>query len=155
MNKGIIETKLEASGLSVRQFVNEAWPFNCGVLTGNLLYISGHTPTINGVPQYIGVTGDTVDLETAQKAALLCLENCMGAIKTVVGDLDRVSKIVKVNGFIASAPGFDKQALVMNPVSEALVDIFGAKHARAALGVTMLPGNVPVELEMIVEVVDI
>ena len=149
-----IETKLRSMHITVRQYINPEWPFTCGVQVGNVLYISGQTPTIDGVPQYTGTAGDTVDLETAQKAALLCLENCLGAIKTMVGSLDRVTKVVKVNGFIASASGFDKQALVMNPVSEILVNLFGAKHARAALGVAMLPGNVPVEVEMIVEVED-
>ena len=147
-----IEAKANELGLTVRQYANAQWPFTCAVQTGNLLFVSGHTPTIEGVAQYHGITGDSVDLETAQKAAMLCLENCLGAMKSVLGNLDRVAKIVKVNGFIASAPGFDKQAPVMNSVSEALVKIFGEKHARAALGVAMLPGNVPVEIELVAEV---
>ncbi|MDP4109126.1 MAG: RidA family protein [Bacillota bacterium] len=154
MSECKIEAKAKEIGLTVREFTNPNLPFTSAVQTGNVLFVSGHTPTIDGVAQYHGVTGTDVNLETAQKAAMLCLENCLGAVKTALGSLDRVSKIVKVNGFVASAPGFDKQALVMNPASEALISLFGQKHARAALGVAMLPGNVPVEVELVVEVKD-
>jgi len=144
--------KIKAEGLRIREYCNPDWPFTTAVQTGNILFVSGHTPTLDGVPQYHGCTGRDVDLETAQKAGILCLENCLGTMNRALGDLNRVKKIVKLNGFVASDPSFSGQAQVMNPVSEKLNAIFGNKHARAALGVMQLPGNVPVEVEMIVEV---
>jgi len=147
-----VEKRIKEMNLEIREYVNPDWPFTTTVQEGNILFVSGHTPTINGVPQYTGRVGEEVSLETAQKAGMLCLENCLGAIKMALGDLDRVEKIIKVNGYIASEVGFAQQAVVMNPISKALNDIFGAKHARAALGVAMLPSNVPVEVEMIVAV---
>lgn len=148
-----IENRAKEIGLEIREYVNHDWPFVSGMISGNLLFISGHTPTIDGVPQYKGTVGEDVDMETAQKAAILCLENCLGAVKTALkGDMDRIVKIVKVNGFITSAKGFDQQAGVMNAVSNKLIELFGEKHSRAALGVSMLPGGVPVEVELIVEI---
>lgn len=147
-----IYEKIEAQGLTIREFCNPAWPFTTATQVGNILFVSGHTPTIDGVPQYHGCTGRDVNLETAQKAALLCLENCIGSMNMALGDLNRVKRIIKLNGFVASDPSFSGQAMVMNPVSEKLNAIFGEKHARAALGVAQLPGDVPVEIELIVEV---
>lgn len=143
------EQKITELGMTIRFFPLPDMPFTYAHEHNGIVFVSGHTPTIEGVPQYKGVVGQEVDLETAQQAAVLCLENCLGALQQAVGGLDRVKKIIKVNGFVASAPGFDKQALVMNAVSERLNAIFGEKHARAALGVAMLPGGVPVEVELI------
>lgn len=149
-----IENKFNALGLQIRQYTNPTLNFTCGVLSGSLLFISGHTPTVEGVPQYKGIVGNDVDIETAQKAAILCLENCLGAAKTILGSLDHIQKVVKVNGFVASAAGFDGQAQVLNAVSSPLQQVFGEKHARAALGVAGLPGGVPVEVELILEVAE-
>lgn len=147
-----IYERIKAEGLEVRTFYDPQWAFETTSRIGDLLFVSGHTPTLDGVPQYKGITGREVDVETARKAALLCLENCLGSMQRALGDLKRVKRIVKLNGFVASAHGFVEQAIVMNAVSEKLNAIFGSKHARAALGVVALPGNVPVEIEMIVEV---
>lgn len=147
-----LEIQLNELGLTAREYTNPNWDFTCGIMSGNLLFTSGHTPTLNGIVQYKGTVGDDIDLQSSQKAAVLCLENCLGAAKIVLGDLDRIKRIVKVNGFIASAPGFDEQAMVMNAVSEPLTKLFGEKHARSALGVAMLPSGVPVEVELVLEV---
>ena len=147
-----IYEKIATEGLKIRTFYNDEWTFETASLTENLLYVSGHTPTIEGVPQYIGVTGAEIDIATAQKAGILCLENCLGSMERALKDLNCIKKVVKLNGFVASVAGFSGQAVVMNPVSEKLNAIFGGKHARAAIGVVALPGNVPVEIEMIVEI---
>lgn len=144
--------RIKESGLVVREFINPEWPFTTAVLSDNLIFVAGHTPTINGVAQYHGKVGETISVEQARKAGILCLENCLGSLQRVLGDLNKVKKIVKLNGYIASAPDFSDQVKVMAPVSESLNAIFGEKHARAAIGVLVLPGDVPVEIEMIVEI---
>lgn len=147
-----IVDRINESGLVVREFINPEWPFTTAVLSGKLLFVAGHTPTIDGVPQYHGKVGNEISVEQAREAGVLCLENCLGSMQRVLGDLNRIKKIVKLNGFVASTPEFSNQVAVMAPVSEALNHIFGEKHARAAIGVAVLPGDVPVEIELIVEI---
>jgi enamine deaminase RidA (YjgF/YER057c/UK114 family) len=127
-----------------------------GVQAGSLLFVSGQTPEVDGKMQYAGVVGDTVDVETAKKAARLAAINCLGEAETVLGSLDRIERVVRVVGYVRSAKGFGEQPLVVNGASELLVDIFGerGKHARAALGTSELPFGAPVELEMIFQVRD-
>ncbi|MDD3172761.1 MAG: RidA family protein [Herbinix sp.] len=146
-----IEDMFNELGIQCREYCNPNWLFTNYTLNGKTLYISGHTPTIDGVPQFHGKVGAEVDLEKAKNAAVLCLENCLGAIKMAIDDLDNIKSILKVNGYVASNPDFVDQAIVINAVSEPLYKVFGTKHARAALGVAVLPGNVPVEIELIVE----
>lgn len=125
-----------------------------GVQVGNLLFISGQTPEINGKMQYMGRLGEDIDVETGKKAARLAALNCLGEIEAVLGSLDRVERIVRVIGYVRSAKNFGEQPLVINGASELLIEIFGerGKHSRAALGTSELPFGAPVELEMIVSV---
>ncbi|MBW4084262.1 RidA family protein [Paenibacillus sp. S150] len=125
-----------------------------GVQAGELLFISGQTPEINGIMQYPGRLGADLDIETGQKAARLAALNCLGEIEAVLGSLERVQRIVRVIGYVRSAENFGEQPLVVNGASELLIEVFGeaGRHARAALGTSELPFGAPVELEMIVQV---
>jgi len=121
---------------------------------GNLVYVSGQGPTRDGKAVYAGRVGKEVSLDEAYKAAEICALNCLAAIKSVVDSLEEVEEIIQVRGFVNSANDFHDQPKVINGASELLVRAFGdrGRHARAALGTSNLPNNIPVELEMIVVV---
>ncbi|OEG62860.1 MAG: hypothetical protein BHK79_00845 [Halanaerobium sp. MDAL1] len=121
---------------------------------GDLVYVSGQGPIKDGEFLYIGKVGGRVTLEEGYQCAEQCCLNALAAVKSVVGSLDEVEEIVKVRGFVNSRDDFLKQPAVINGASEILVKIFGEKgrHARAALGTSVLPDDIPVELEMIVKV---
>lgn len=148
-----VSDKLKELGLTIPA-VEPRFLFVPGVLTGNLLFISGQTPEINGKMQFAGVVGKDIDVPTAQKAARLAALNCLGEIQAVLGSLEKVERFVRVIGYVRSAPGFGEQPVVMNGASQLLLDIFGeqGRHARAALGTSELPFGAPVEIEMIVQV---
>jgi enamine deaminase RidA (YjgF/YER057c/UK114 family) len=124
------------------------------VRTGNLVYVSGQVPVVDGKPSHLGHLGDDVDLETGRAAARTCAVNVLAALKAELGELSRVRRVVKVTGFVASTPGFTDHPKVVNAASELFGDTFGdaGRHARAAVGVAALPLGVPVEVEAIVEV---
>jgi enamine deaminase RidA (YjgF/YER057c/UK114 family) len=123
------------------------------VQTGNHVYVSGQVPVANGELLASGKVGAEVSPETAKQLAARCALNGLAAIDALVG-LDRVVRVVKVVGFVASAPGFTGQPGVINGASEFLASVFGepGKHARSAVGVAELPLGAPVEVEMIVEI---
>lgn len=129
-------------------------PLVPGVITGNLIFMSGHTPTVNGVNAYIGTLGGEISIEEAQEAIRIATLNCISQIEKIIGDLNLVKRIVKLTGFVASENNFTDQAAVVNAASNLLIDIFGekGKHARSAVGVFRLPGGVPVEVELIIEI---
>ena len=118
-----------------------------------MLYTAGQTPRMNGVLKYAGKVGTELTLEEAQAAARICALNCLGIIRGMAGSLDRVSRIVKVTGFVASGEGFTAQPKVVDGASLFLKDVFGEAGvaARSAVGVYALPGGAPVEVEMVVE----
>jgi len=124
--------------------------------TGNLVYTSGQDCRIDGELMYTGKLGRDLTIEQGQEAARQTIINCLAVIKAHLGDLDRVVKVVKLLGFVNSAPGFADQPYVMNGASNLLVDVFGenGKHARSAIGTSDLPFHTPVEIELIVEVRD-
>ncbi|MER7455297.1 RidA family protein [Nocardia beijingensis] len=123
------------------------------IRTGSLVYTSGQLPFVNGELSAVGKVGAEVSVEAAKEAARLCALNALAAVHDLVG-LDAVVRIVKVVGFVASAPGFGDQPVVINGASEFLGQVFGdaGKHARSAVGVSELPRNTPVEVELIAEV---
>jgi enamine deaminase RidA (YjgF/YER057c/UK114 family) len=123
------------------------------VRTGNLVYTSGQLPMESGKPSHSGKVGADVAPEQAKAAARTCALNALAAIDALVG-IDSVVRVVKVVGFVASAPGFTGQPGVVNGASEFLGEVFGeaGAHARSAVGVAELPLDVPVEVELIVEV---
>ena len=121
---------------------------------GNALFIAGQVAFQDGELKFPGKVGDSVTLEEAQQAARICIVNMLAAVKAHVGDLDRVKNVVKVQAFVSSAVGFDKQHIVVNAASELLYDIFGepGRHARTAVGTNQLPMDACIEIEAIFEI---
>jgi enamine deaminase RidA (YjgF/YER057c/UK114 family) len=124
------------------------------VQSGNLVFTSGQLPMIAGSLAETGKVGGSVSPERAKELATVCALNALAAVKTVIGDLDKIKRIVKVVGFVSSVPEFSGQPGVVNGASEFLGEVFGDKgiHARSAVGVAVLPLDAPVEIELIVEV---
>ena len=125
------------------------------VRSGSYVFTSGQLPMVDGSLAATGKVGAEVSAEDAKQLAATCALNALAAIKAEIGDLDRVRRIVKVVGFVASMPDFTGQPGVVNGASELLGEVFGDKgvHARSAVGVAVLPLDAPVEVELIVEVV--
>lgn len=123
------------------------------VRTGDLVFASGQTPTVDGVLQVQGKLGGEVSIEQGQQAARLAALNCVAEVRGLLGSLDRVARIVRLTGFVASATGFGQQPAVVNGASQLIEEVFGeaGRHARSAIGVAELPGGAPVEIELIVE----
>ncbi len=124
------------------------------VRSGNLLFLSGQLPLRDGKLLHTGRLGESVSISDAQEDARQAVLNALSNVKAFLGSLDRVAKCVKVNGYVASAPGFTDQPKVLNAASEMLRDIFGeqGRHARVAVGVSELPLNSPLEIDFIFEV---
>lgn len=124
------------------------------VRTGNLVYVSGQIPAVDGKPTHLGHLGGEVGLEDGRAAARTCAINVIAALKAELGQLSQVHRIVKVTGFVACTPEFTDAPKVINAASELFGEAFGdaGRHARAAVGVAALPLGVPVEVEAIVEV---
>ncbi|MCL2006450.1 MAG: RidA family protein [Treponema sp.] len=121
---------------------------------GNALFISGQVPMRDGKPLFTGKVGTERSIEYAQDAARICVENMLAAVKDFLGDLDLVANIIKLQVFVNSEVGFDKQHIVANAASQLLFDIFSdiGRHARTAVGTNQLPMDVTVEIEAIFEV---
>ena len=147
------QARLAKLGLELPPPPLPKWNYLATERTGDLLYTSGQTPKRGGELAFVGRCGPEVDLETAQAAARLCALNTLSAVEDAVG-LEHVAKTVKLNGYVASADGFVRQAEVINAASDLLTTVLGhhGTHARTAIGVPWLPGNAPVEIETIIEV---
>ncbi|GAC1329062.1 MAG: RidA family protein [Mycobacteriales bacterium] len=124
------------------------------VRTGNLVYTSGQLPLVDGTLAVSGKVGAQVDPEQAAGLARTCALNALAAVRAELGTLSGVRRVVKVVGYVASAPGFTGQPAVVNGASELLAEVFGeaGRHARSAVGVAVLPLDAPVEVELIFEV---
>lgn len=123
------------------------------VISGNYVYTSGQLPFVDGELPATGKVGAQVTAETAKNLAATCAVNALAAVKTQIGDLDRIRRVVKVVGFVASDATFTGQPTVINGASELLAEVLGEAgvHARSAVGVAVLPMDAPVEVELIVE----
>ncbi len=121
---------------------------------GNALFVSGQIALKEGKLLYPGKVGSDLTLEEAQESARACVINMLAAVKAYLGDLDKVKNVVKVQAFVSSAPGFEKQHIVVNAASQLLFDAFGeaGRHARTAVSTNQLPMNASVEVEAIFEV---
>lgn len=124
------------------------------VRTGNLVFVAGQIPFVDGKLAKTGRVGAEVTLEEGQAFARQCVLNGLAALKAELGELSRVKRIVRVGAFVASAESFVDQPKVANGASELLLQVFGdaGRHARAAVGVNVLPLGAPVEVELLVEV---
>ncbi len=150
------ESRLQELGLALPDMVAPVGAYVKAVRTGKLLFLSGHGPFRDGVAQYKGKLGLDLSLEEGYAAARLTMLNLLRTIRNELGDLDRVQRVVKVLGFVNSGQGFTNQTKVINGGSELLIELYGerGKHARSAVGMAELPGNIAVEIEMIVEIED-
>lgn len=126
------------------------------VRSGNLIFTAGQLPMVEGSLKYEGKVPFQLPEEEAIKAAEICALNCLAIIKSEIGDLDKIKRIVKVTVFVNSSEDFSKQPAIANGASDFLVKVFGdaGKHSRSAVGVSALPLNAPVEIELIAEVSD-
>lgn len=151
-----VEARLAEHGHTVPEVAIPVAAYLPAVRTGNYIYTSGQLPLIAGELQATGLVGKDLDEEAAAKAAEICALNIIAAVKSQIGDLDKVVRVVKLVGFVASTPDFGKQPVVINGASNLMATAFGdaGKHARSAVGVASLPLNAAVEVEAIVEVRD-
>lgn len=148
-----VEARLAELGHTLPAVVAPVAAYVPAMVTGNLIYTSGQLPFINGELTATGKVGAAVSAETAAGQAQACAINALAAIKAEIGNLDRITRIVKVVGFVASDPSFTGQPVVINGASEFLGAVLGDKgiHARSAVGVAALPLDAPVEVELIAE----
>jgi enamine deaminase RidA (YjgF/YER057c/UK114 family) len=147
------ESRLEELGITLPAPPAPAGAYVPATRAGNLVFTAGQLPLEAGELTLRGKVGDTVGVDEAREAARMCAMNALAAASTQTGGVAGISRIVKVTGFVASAPGFNEQPQVINGASEFLGEIFGdaGLHARSAVGVAELPMNAPVEVELVVE----
>jgi enamine deaminase RidA (YjgF/YER057c/UK114 family) len=148
------EERLAELGLELPGAVPPVAAYVPALRDGDLVWTSGQLPMVDGELAATGKVGAEVDPDTAKQLALRCALNALAAVKAEVGDLSAVRRVVKVVGFVASAPGFTGQPQVVNGASELLGEVFGdaGRHARSAVGVAVLPLDAPVEVEVVVRV---
>lgn len=147
------EARLRVLGLRVPGAPKPVAAYVPGVEVDGLIYTSGQLPLVDGELRYRGRVGDELSPEEGYEAARLCALNCLGVIRSLVGSLDHVERVVRITGYVRSAPGFEGQPGVINGASDLILEVFGdtGRHARAAVGVSELPLGAPVELELIVK----
>ncbi|MDB2700265.1 RidA family protein [Alphaproteobacteria bacterium] len=153
----IIDQRLKELNIELDDASVPAGSYVPYVITNNLVFISGQLPFINGKLTIKGKVGDNVSLDDAVKMSEACAKALLSQLKAACnGNLDKVNKVVKLGGFVASAPNFTDQPKVINGASDLIVNIFGdkGKHSRFAVGVSALPLNVPVEIDGIFEIED-
>jgi enamine deaminase RidA (YjgF/YER057c/UK114 family) len=151
---GRVEAALAELGLELPQVVPPLASYVPAVQAGEFVLTSGQLPMVDGKLVLTGKVGAEVTAEEAKAQARICALNALAAVKSVIGDLNRIQQVVKVVGFVASAPDFTGQPGVVNGASELLGEVLGAAgvHARSAVGVAVLPLDAPVEVEIQVRV---
>ena len=147
------EARLRELGLELPAVAEPAVAYVPATRAGNLIFTAGQLPLEAGELRTTGKVGDAVSEEEAYRAARLCALNALAAAATEAGGLDRIHRVVKVTGFVASAPGFNAQPQVLNGASDLIGQVFGEAglHARSAVGVAELPLDAPVEVEIVAE----
>lgn len=148
-----LDDRLVELGIIIPSVAKPLAAYVPAVIVGNLVYTSGQLPSVEGKLAFTGKVGAEVDADTARDLARTCVLNGLAAAKNVLGSLDRITRVVKVVGFVASDPSFTGQPGVINGASELLGEIFGdaGVHARSAVGVAVLPLDAPVEIEFLFE----
>ncbi len=148
-----IEENLEKLQIVLPEVATPLGSYRPCVVSGNYIYVSGQLPIKEGELLYKGKVGEDISLEDAIEAARICAINSLAILKNETLDLNKIKKIVKVTGYVASSENFYKQADVINGASNLYFEVFGEKgvHARAAVGVYQLPINSPVEVDLIAE----
>ena len=148
-----VDERLAAAGITIPEVPVPLAAYVPGVVSGNMVHTSGQLPMANGALSFKGKLGDSASVEDGYAAAKQCAVNCLGVVKALIGNLDRVKRVVKVVGFVNSAPDFEAQPKVINGASELLQAAFGecGAHARSAVGVAALPLGAMCEVEIVVE----
>ena len=151
-----VEDRLAELGLTLPDVVAPLAAYVPALRSGSYVFTSGQLPMVDGKLPLTGKVGAEVSAEDAKELARTCALNGLAAVKSVIGDLDRIKRVVKVTGFVASAPDFTGQPGVVNGASELLGEVLGPKgvHARSAVGVAVLPLDSPVEVDFQVELTD-
>jgi enamine deaminase RidA (YjgF/YER057c/UK114 family) len=149
-----IEDRLTELGLTLPEVVPPLAAYVPALRVGDLVWTSGQLPMVDGTLAATGKVGAEVDAEDAAGLARICALNALAAIKAEVGDLDEVTRVIKVVGYVASTPTFTGQPAVINGASQLLGEVFGdaGRHARSAVGVAVLPLDAPVEVELVVQI---
>ena len=150
----MIEDKLRELSIDIPTPPSPAGSYIPVVTTGNLAFVSGQIPMKEGKVVFEGKVPEKQSLDSARDAAKICIINGLAQLKANLGSLDKITKFVRISGFVNSSPEFTEQPKVINAASDLLVEIFGdmAKHSRIAVGVASLPLNSTVEIDMVVEV---
>ena len=150
----MIKKRLKDLGISIPNAPKPAGSYVPVVLTGKLAFVSGQIPIKDGQVVYQGKVGDTQSIDNAQEAAKLCVINGLAQIEAYCGTLDNLEKIIKISGFVNSTKDFTEHPKVINAASDLLMKIFDEKgrHSRIAIGVSSLPLNATVEIDMVVEI---
>jgi enamine deaminase RidA (YjgF/YER057c/UK114 family) len=148
------EARLKSLGITLPPAPKPIASYIPAVRTGNLVFLAGQGPLSGGKPTLTGKVGGEVSEEQGNKAARETALILLSVLRAELGSLDRVARVVKVVGFVNSAPGYTRQPWVMNGASDLFVEVFGeaGRHARSSVGVSELPLNIPVEIEIIVEI---
>ena len=149
----MIEDKLKELSIEIPTPPSPAGSYIPVVTTGNLAFVSGQIPMKEGKIIFEGKVPEKQSVDSAKDAARICIINGLSQLKTNLGSLDKITKFVRISGFVNSSPDFAEQPKVINAASDLLVEVFGdmAKHSRIAVGVASLPLNSTVEIDMIVE----
>lgn len=149
-----IEDKIKELGITLSEAPKPLGSYVPCVQTGNLLFLSGMLPLREGALKRTGRVGESISLEDAQEDAKQIVINALSVVKSHIGSLDKISRCIKLNGYVASAPDFTEQPKVLNAASDLIFEIFGeaGRHARAAVSVSVLPLNSPIEIDFIFEI---
>jgi enamine deaminase RidA (YjgF/YER057c/UK114 family) len=148
--------RLAQMGLTLPSAAQPSFNYVPVVVERGIAYVSGQLPKVDGEVRVQGRLGETISLEQGKEAARVCGIQALACLAEAVGSIDRVARIVRVTGFVSSAPSFFQQPAVIDAVSELMVEVFGeaGRHARSAVGVAALPRNAPVEVELIASIHD-
>ncbi len=151
-----VTERLRDLGLRLPALPPPAYDYVSARRHGPLVFSSGHTPTVDGALAVRGKLGAEVTVAQGVRAAEICALNCLAAVAGLVGDLDRIAAVLKLTGYVASAPGFVDQPAVVNGASVLVERILGdaGRHARTALGLAELPGGAPVEVDLVLALRD-
>ncbi len=153
---GRIARRLEELGLALPEAAKPSFNYVPVVVHDGLAYVSGQLPKVDGEVRVFGKVGAEVGVDVAREQARICVLQALACLQAELGSCDRISRVVKLTGFVASAPGFNEQPRVVDAASDLIVEILGpiGRHARSAIGAAELPRNAAVEIEFVVAVGD-
>jgi enamine deaminase RidA (YjgF/YER057c/UK114 family) len=148
----MVEQRLAELGIRLPEAARPSFNYLPVTLHRGVAYVAGQLPKVDGEVKVQGKVGAEVDVESARAQARICVMQGLACLRSALGSLDRIEQVLRINGYVASAPGFNDQPKVLDAASDLLVEILGerGRHARAAVGVAELPRNAAVEIEMTV-----